>query len=137
MVTVLAASPAYVLDRACDIAVAGVYASLRPMQPGAYGIEGIVDEDRAYQGSRFAEVRDAVFGEPYPGTLDGNGRMPTYSVTLGRMLHGLLKIPFGRWYAFRQATARTVDSHADLRWGPDRKGFRRLVHPNGICPLGV
>jgi hypothetical protein len=107
------------------------------MQPGAYGIEGIVDEDRAYQGSRFGEVRDAVFGEPYPGTLDGNGRMPTYSVTLGRMLHGLLKVPFGRWYAFRQATARAVDSHADLRWGPDRKGFRRLVHPNGICLSGM
>ena len=33
---------------------------------------------------------------------------------------------------FRQATERAVDSAADLRWGPDRKGFRRLVHPNGI-----
>src|SRR5262249_29868713 len=25
---------------------------------------------------------------------------------------------------------------ADLRWGPDRKGFRRLVHPNGVCLTG-
>jgi hypothetical protein len=37
---------------------------------------------------------------------------------------------------FRKATARTVDSHADLRWGPDRKGFRRLLHPNGVCLSG-
>lgn len=101
------------------------------MRPAAYGIEGVVAEDRAYVGSRFAEVRDAVFGEPYPG------RLPTYRVTLGRMVHGLLKFPFGRWYSFRQATARTIDSHADLRWGPDRQGFRRLVHPNAVCLSGV
>jgi hypothetical protein len=100
------------------------------MQPAAYGIEGVVAADRAYVGSRFAEVRDAVFGQPYD-------RVPTYPVTLGRMVHGLLKLPVGRSYAFGQATARAVDSHADLRWGPDRKGFRRLVHPNGICLSGV
>ena len=29
------------------------------------------------------------------------------------------------------------NSSADLRWGPDRKGFRRLLHPNGICLTGV
>jgi hypothetical protein len=37
---------------------------------------------------------------------------------------------------FQKATERAVDSHADLRWGPDRKGFRRLLHPNGICLIG-
>ena len=107
------------------------------MQADAYGIEAVVAEDRGYTGSRFAEVRDAVFGQPYPGTLDGNGRMPTYPVTLRSVLHGLLKIPFGRSYVFRQATARAVDSSADLRWGPDRLGFRRLLHPNGICLSGM
>jgi hypothetical protein len=30
-----------------------------------------------------------------------------------------------------------VDSGADLRWGPDRKGFRRLLHPNGVCLTGL
>lgn len=25
------------------------------------------------------------------------------------------------------------DSQADLRWGVDRSGYRRLVHPKGIC----
>ena len=51
------------------------------------------------------------------------------------MLYGIL--PFGPPYAFRQATERAVDSAADLRWGPDRKGFRRLAHPNGICLTGL
>ncbi|HUI94898.1 MAG TPA: hypothetical protein VLX44_04030 [Xanthobacteraceae bacterium] len=50
------------------------------------------------------------------------------------MLRGLL--PFGRHYLFRDATARTHDSGADLRWGPDRTGFRRFIHPNGICLTG-
>ena len=30
-----------------------------------FGIEGITDEDRVYQGSRFSEVRDAIFANPY------------------------------------------------------------------------
>ena len=29
------------------------------------------------------------------------------------------------------------NSRADLRWGTDRKGFRRLLHPNGICLTGL
>ena len=28
-------------------------------------------------------------------------------------------------------------SAADLRWGADRKGFRRIIHPNGICLTGL
>src|SRR5713101_7192681 len=102
--------------------------------PPDFGIEEVVDADRAYSGSRFREVREAVFGEPYPGIFDGNGRMPTNDVNLKSVLSGLL--PFGRNYKFRQAVARSVDSHADLRWGPDKRGFRRLLHPNGICLSG-
>ena len=100
-----------------------------------YGIEGMVAEDRAYSGSRFKEVRDAVFANPYPGIWDVDGRMPMYEVTLKRVLAGIL--PFGQPFHFRDATARSVDSFADLRWGPDRRGFRRLVHPNGICLSGT
>jgi hypothetical protein len=33
--------------------------------------------------------------------------------------------------------ARAVDSRADLRWGTERRGFRRIIHPNGICLTGV
>jgi hypothetical protein len=46
-------------------------------------------------------------------------------------------LPFGTPYLFRQAVARAVDSKADLRWGADRKGFRRIIHPNGICLTGL
>ena len=107
------------------------------MTPRSFGIEAITDEDRAYAGSRFADVRDALFANPYQGTWGAAGEppLPVHPVTLGSLLYGVL--PGGPPYAFRQATARAVDSAADLRWGPDRKGFRRLVHPNGICLTGL
>lgn len=104
------------------------------MRQADYGIEAVIDADRAYSGSRYREVRDAVFSEPYPGIWDSDGRMPMYQVTLKSLLTGVLS--FGN-YRFRQAVARAVDSHADLRWGPDRRGFRRMLHPNGVCLSGV
>ena len=55
-------------------------------------------------------------------------------VSLGGVLHGIL--PGGRRYAFREAAVRTVSTRNDLRWGPDGKGYRRLLHPNGICLFG-
>jgi hypothetical protein len=105
--------------------------------PRSFGIEAITDEDRAYAGSRFADVREALFANPYQRTwgADGEPPLPVHPVTLSSLLYGVL--PGGPPYAFRQATARAVDSAADLRWGPDRKGFRRLVHPNGICLTGL
>ncbi len=106
------------------------------MKPDQFGIEQITDEDRAYRGSRFADVRAALFANPYQrvwGAADAPP-LPIYAVTLKNVLHGLP--PFGRHYLFREATARTHDSHADLRWGPDRMGFRRFIHPNGICLTG-
>lgn len=101
------------------------------------GIEQITDADRAYAGVRFAEVEAALFANPYQRIWGGAGEppLPVHRVTLRNMLRGIL--PGGRAYAFRQATERAVDLHADLRWGPDRKGFRRIVHPNGICLTGV
>jgi hypothetical protein len=100
------------------------------------GTQEVTPEDRAYRGSRFAEVRDALFANPYQKVWGGAGEppLPTYEVTLGSMLRGVL--PFGRPYAFLQASRRTVDSRADLRWGVDGKGYRRLLHPNGVCLLG-
>jgi hypothetical protein len=105
--------------------------------PRSFGIEAVTDEDRAYAGSRFADVCEALFANPYQRTwgADGEPPLPVHPVTLGSLLYGIL--PGGPPYAFRQATARAVDSAADLRWGPDRKGFRRLVHPNGICLTGL
>ena len=41
----------------------------------------------------------------------------------------------GRTYSSKPAK-RTVDSSADLRWGIDGRGFRRILHPNGVCLTG-
>ena len=94
-----------------------------------FGIEGIADDDRNYAGTRYADVRDAVFANPYQRPYE---RFP---VTLGSLLRGVL--PFGKPWQFLSAARRTVVSDADLRWGPDRKGFRRLLHPTGACMTGV
>jgi hypothetical protein len=107
------------------------------MKPGYFGTEQLTDEDRAYTGSRFSEVRDALFANPYQKLWGGAGEppLPSYAVTLWSVLRGIL--PFGRPYLFRQAVERAVDSKADLRWGADGKGFRRLIHPNGVCLTGL
>jgi hypothetical protein len=106
------------------------------MSGNSFGIEAITDEDRAYPGSQFSEVNRALFANAYQKVWGsaGNPPLPIYQVTLGGLLRGIL--PFGRPYMFRKATERTVDSSADLRWGPDQKGYRRLLHPNGICLTG-
>jgi len=102
-----------------------------------FGAQGIGEEDRAYQGSRFADVRDALFANPYQRVWGGAGEpsLPTYEVTLSSVLRGIL--PFGRPSRFLQASERTVDSNADLRRGTNGKGFRRLLHPNGVCLTGL
>ena len=107
------------------------------MDSAYFGAEQVTDEDRAYRGSRFSEVRDALFANPYQQMWGGPGEppLPVYDVTLPNVLRGAL--PFGPPYFFRQAVARVVDSKADLRWGADRKGFRRIIHPNGICLTGL
>jgi len=107
------------------------------MEPESFGIEEVTEEDRAYRGSRFSEVREAIFANSYRTIWGRTGETPwpVYDVTLRSVLRGVL--PLGRPYIFRKATERAVESHADLRWGPDRKGYRRLLHPNGICLTGV
>ena len=59
--------------------------------------------------------------------------MPVEPVTFGSVVKGIWS---RRQYFFLQAAERTVDSHADLRWGPDGNGYRRLLHPNGVCLFG-
>lgn len=92
--------------------------------------------------STFADVRDAIFSDPYPGGWCGDGTpLPVARVTLASVLRGLgsalLPPPFrhGR-YEFLEAAKRTLDSRADLIPGPDGRGFRRLLHPNGVCLIG-
>src|SRR4029450_9488192 len=116
--------------------------AVRPLDPdvGALvcvGVEGITEKAPAYSGSLFSDVREALFANPYQRTWGAGGEppLPVHPVTLSSLLYGIL--PYGPPYVFRQATERAVDSAADLRWGPDRKGFRRLGHPNGICLTGL
>ena len=101
-----------------------------------FGTEAVIEEDLTYMGSRFSEVRDALFANPYQEVWgrDGQPALPIYKVTLASVLRGILSLR--KQYLFRQATERAVDSHADLRWGSDGKGFRRLLHPNGVCLTG-
>ena len=107
------------------------------MEAQYVGSEQVTEEDRAYNGSRFSEVRDAIFANPYQKVWGGKDEpaLPRYEVTLSSVLRGILS--FGRAYQFRQASERAVDSNADLRWGAEGKGFRRLVHPNGVCLTGL
>lgn len=106
------------------------------MPPDFLGIEQITNDDRAYGGSRYAEVEAAIFANPYQRVWGAAGEppLPMYRVTLMNMLRGFL--PFVSPSVFRLATQRAVDSHADLRWGPDRKGYRRLLHTNAVCLTG-
>jgi hypothetical protein len=101
-----------------------------------YGAEAFGDEDRAYAGSRFRDVVNAIFANPYQRVWGGAGEpsLPVYEVTLRSILGGIP--PFSSSPVFTRATERAVDSGADLRWGPDRRGFRRLLHPNAVCLVG-
>ena len=107
------------------------------MAQNYYGAQEVTDEDRAYKGSRFSEVREAIFANPYQSVWgrEGEPPLPLYKTPVSSTLRGVL--PFGKRYLFGDAVKRTVDSHADLRWGRDRKGFRRIIHPNGACLTGL
>jgi len=99
------------------------------MRSEPFGIEGLADDDLRFAGSRYADTRDAIFANPYPRPY------PIFPVTLGSLLRGVL--PFGKPWQFLAAAHRVVRSDADLRWGPDGKGYRRLVHASGICMTGT
>ena len=100
-----------------------------------HGSQEMTDEDRAYKGSRYADVRKAIFANPYRGGASGQmpGPLPMFKSTIGNAWRGT----FGGINHLKQASARSVDSRADLRWGKDGKGFRRILAPNGICVLGT
>ena len=98
------------------------------------GPQGATHEDERARGSRFDEVRRAVFANTYYRTWGCETRLPVYRVSLWRVLRGVL--PFGRGWGLVRAARRTIHTRADLRWGPDGRGFRRLLHPNGVCLFG-
>lgn len=93
-----------------------------------FGTPQFTDEDGAYAGSRFRDVVDALFANRYQRVWGAAGEpaLPVYEVNFA-----MVASPH-----FHKATERIVDSGADLRWGADRKGARRIVHPNGVCLIG-
>jgi hypothetical protein len=102
------------------------------------GIQEFTAEDkRVVAGSRFGVVRDAVFANPYQELWGAPGNAPfeRFPVTFMPLLKGLL--PGGKSWQFLAAAKRVLASDSDLRWGPDRKGFRRMLHANGICMTGL
>jgi hypothetical protein len=96
----------------------------------------VLDEGRPYAGARFADVVHALFANPYQKVWGAAGEppLPVYEVTLRSVFEGMWRFRASR--QFERDSARTLDSAADLRWGEDGKGFRRLVHPNGVCLTG-
>jgi len=100
-----------------------------------HGPQETTDEDRAYTGSRYADVRDALYANPYRDGKAGQlpGPLPMFKSTIRNAWLGTIHPPA----YLKQASARTVDTHSDLRWGPDGKGYRRILAPNGICALGT
>lgn len=108
------------------------------MTDQALGIQGFTADDRrVIAGSRFSVVRDAIFANPYQEVwgAPGNAPLERFPVTFMPLLKGLL--PGGKAWQFLAAARRVLASDTDLRWGPDGKGFRRLLHANGICMTGL
>jgi hypothetical protein len=104
---------------------------------GYCGPQGFAGDDEGYRGSRFSEVREQLFNNAYYLTWGAADEptLPVYGTSLWRMHCGVL--PFGRPWRFLEAARRTIDSLADMRWGPDGRGFRRIIHPNGVCLFGT
>lgn len=94
-------------------------------------------EDSAYRGSTFAEVKQALLANPYQEVWGAAGEppLPNHKSSFATISRGILRL--WRQSQFASAAARTVDSYADLRWGPDGKGWPRLLHPNGVCMTGL
>jgi hypothetical protein len=108
-----------------------------PAPEAIFGSQGITQEDRGYQGSRFSDVKAAIFANPYQKVWGDPSEpaLPRYKVTNRSAFAGSL--PGGRPPQFKLASIRTLDSAVDLRWGEDGRGFRKLVRPHGVCVTGT
>jgi hypothetical protein len=76
------------------------------MEADDFGIEQIVAEDRFYRGSRFRDVRAAVFCQPLAGRRgrEGASPLPRYETTVASVFRGLL--PFG-WHYWNEPSIPT------------------------------
>jgi hypothetical protein len=106
------------------------------VQAPPFDAQQFASDDATYQGSRFAQLREALFANRYQKIWGAPGEppLPVYDVRFSYLVRGALRGATN--HLFRQASARAVDSRADLRWGEDQRGFRRIVHPNGVALFG-
>ncbi|MFN0125099.1 MAG: hypothetical protein ACKV19_00235 [Verrucomicrobiales bacterium] len=103
--------------------------------------QGMTNEDKA-PGSTYAEIHAAVidpktsraYYRVWGAHDETHKELPRYDVSFWTVAKGIL--PLGIPWSLASATRRTLNSKADLRWGPNRTGFQRLIHPNGICLAG-
>lgn len=105
------------------------------MTHAAIGSEELREEDRQYRGSRFRDVVNALFENPYQRVWGRPGEppLPDEPVTIETVFGDKSVAGPSR---FQRASERSLDSSADLRWGVDRKGFTRFLHPHGVCLTG-
>jgi len=99
-----------------------------------FGIEELVPEDSDYRGSRFSDVRDAIFANPYQPVWGAEDAppLPYGPANFWDLIRGVGTSRF----LLKLASVRTLASRGDLRWGPDRKGFLRIIHRYGVCLTG-
>lgn len=107
-----------------------------PAPTAIFGRQGLTQEDKESQESRFSDVKAAIFANPYQRVWGDplEPALPVYKVTNRSIYAG--SFPGGQPPRFKLASIRALDSTADLRWGEDGKGFRRLVRPHGVCVTG-
>ena len=106
-----------------------------PAPETIFGRQELTQEDTDAHGSRFRDVKAAIFANPYQtvwGAPDAPP-LPHYKTTNKSVYAGSL--PGGSPPQFKLASIRALDSPADLRWGEDGKGFRRLVRPTGVWAI--
>jgi hypothetical protein len=108
-----------------------------PAPDAIFGAQGLTSEDQVYQGSRFSEVKAVIFANPYQKVWGDPGEppLPVYKTTNRSVYAGTL--PGGKPPQFKLASIRALDSGADLRFGENGRGFRRLVRPAGVCVTGL
>ncbi len=80
-------------------------------------------------------MRDALFANPYQEIWGASGSRRWPSANPRCQASCAASCPFGRRHIFRQASERAGRLARGL--GPDGKGFRRRIHPNGFCLTGL
>lgn len=63
-------------------------------------------------------------------------QLPVYRTTFASITADAIRTG-SKEFAMVRASRRSLKTSGDLRWGSDGQGFRRLVHPMGVCLAGT